>query len=219
MIPTCDVRSNRSPTLPTGALFSILGLIHVNKGTSNDPLTMLMASRAFAAVARAVMFTALDAEQPGMRLLGQPKNNLGRTDLPTLPFDIVEKVAGTDASDGTKVTAGALQWCGVSQRTINDAIHDASRSPDARRAAQEAEGWLSDYLSANPVADSKDVKAAASAEGHTQRTVQRARENIGAGVMSVGFPRRTVWSKPGLTPDEVEKAVASRANEEEDGDG
>ena len=31
---------------------TMLGLIHVNKSTSNDPLTTLMASRAFAAVAQ-----------------------------------------------------------------------------------------------------------------------------------------------------------------------
>jgi hypothetical protein len=197
--------------------YSVLGLIHVNKGTSNDPLTMLMASRAFAAVARAVLFTTLDPEQPGMRLLGEPKNNLGRTDLPTLMFDIVEKVAGADPDDGLPIKTGKLRWAGVSQRTILDALHDAARSPDARQAGKEAEDWLRDYLDANPVADSKDVKAAASAEGHSKRTVERAREKIGAGVMPVGFPRRTVWSKPGLTPDEVEQTVASGAASSDEG--
>jgi hypothetical protein len=196
--------------------YSILGLIHVNKGTSNDPLTMLMVSRAFAAVARAVLFTTLDPEQPGMRLLGQPKNNLGRIDLPTLMFDIVEKVAGYDPDDGLPIKTGALRWCGTSQRTILDALHDAARSPDARDAQRDAEGWLRDYLNANPVADSKQVKEAAEAEGHSERTLHRARKKIGAGTMPVGFPRHTVWSKPGLTPDEVERVVASRARNQDD---
>lgn len=191
--------------------YSILGLIHVNKGTSNDPLTMLMASRAFAAVARAVLFTTLDPEQPGMRLLGEPKNNLGRTDLPTLMFDIAEEVAGTDPDDGIEITTGKLRWAGVSQRTILDALHDAARSPDARDRQREAEDWLRDYLSANPVASSKDVKKAGADEGHAERTLKRAKERIGAGVTSIGFPRRTVWSAPGMTPDEVEKVVASWA--------
>ena len=173
---------------------------------------MLMASRAFAAVARAVLFTTLDPEQPGMRLLGQPKNNLGRIDLPTLLFDIVEAVAGKDPDDGREVTTGALRWAGESQRTILDALHDAGRSRDAREQQKEVEDWLRDYLKANPVADSKEVKAAASEEGHSERTLKRAREKIGAGVAGYGFPRRTVWSKPGMTPDEVEKAVASRAD-------
>jgi hypothetical protein len=146
-----------------------------------------------------------------MRLLGNEKNNLGRTDLPTLMFDIVEQIAGQDPDDGSDVTTGALCWCGESERTILDALHDASRSPDARKAGKEAEDWLWDYLRAERVAYSKDVKEAASEEGHSERTIHRAREKIGAGTQSVGFPRRTVWSEPGMTPDEVEKVIASRA--------
>jgi hypothetical protein len=195
--------------------FSVLGLIHVNKGASKDPLTMLMASRAFVAVARSVLFTTLDPEQPGMRLLGEPKNNLGRTDLPTLLFDIVEQLAGVDAVDGTPVTTGALRWQGVSQRTIEEAVHDAGRSRDAKDAQQEAEGWLRDYLRHEPVAESKDVKAAAKDEGIAERTLHRAREKIGAGIRHVGFPRRTIWSAPGMTPEQVEKALASRAKPSE----
>jgi hypothetical protein len=189
--------------------FSILGLIHINKGTSNDPLTMLMASRAFAAVARSVVFATLDPEQPGMRLVGQPKNNLGRTDLPTLMFDIVEKVAGRDAVDNSVVTAGQLRWCGESKRTILEALADAARSPDARAAGKEAEAWLADYLRAHPVAASADIKDAADADGISDSTLKRARKRIGAGTASVGFPRRTVWSAKGVLPDEVEKVVAS----------
>jgi hypothetical protein len=200
--------------------YSILGLIHVNKGTSNDPLTMLMASRAFAGVPRAVMFSTLDPEQPGMRLLGQPKNNLGRIDLPTLMFDIVEKVAGYDADDGLPVRTGMLRWAGVSQRSILDALHAAARSPDARERQKEAEDWLRDYLDASPVADSKDVKEAAEADGIMERTLQRARKEIGAGTTYAGFPRRSFWSQPGLTPDRVEadaKAIlASRAKAEDE---
>jgi AAA domain/Bifunctional DNA primase/polymerase, N-terminal len=208
-----EVRQGLEPLVATAEAgeFSIIGLIHVNKGTSNDPLTMLMASRAFAGVARAVLFATLDSEQPGMRLLGQPKNNLGRTDLDTLMFGVDSQVAGVDVVDGTQVTAGKLRWCGVSQRTILDAIHDATRSPQAKSQAQEAEDWLTDWLSAEQVADSKDVKAAAKEAGHSERTLHRVREQIGAGVTSVGFPRRTVWSTPGLTPDEVEQVLASRA--------
>jgi putative DNA primase/helicase len=71
----------------TGACF--LGLIHVNKTTTSDPLTMLMASRAFAAVARWVLFAMTDPDDERRRLLGLAKSNLGRTDLPTLAYHIV----------------------------------------------------------------------------------------------------------------------------------
>ena len=78
----------------TGA--SVVGLIHVNKSAHTDPLTTLMGSRAFAAVARAVLFVVTDPEDEEMRLLGQAKNNLGRADLPTLRF----------CMESVKVTSG-----------------------------------------------------------------------------------------------------------------
>jgi hypothetical protein len=57
---------------------TVAGLIHVNKSTSSDPLTTRMASRAFAAIARAVLFVMANPEDETTRLLGQAKNNLGR---------------------------------------------------------------------------------------------------------------------------------------------
>ena len=74
----------------------VFGLIHVNKSSSSDVLTLLMGSRAFTAVARSVLFVMLDPEDESRRLLGQPKNNLGRTDLPTKTFRIVGALAGMD---------------------------------------------------------------------------------------------------------------------------
>ena len=61
---------------------SVLGLIHVNKSTSSDPLTTLMASRAFVAVARAVLFVMVDPEDETTRLLGNRRITLG---APTFP--------------------------------------------------------------------------------------------------------------------------------------
>ena len=48
---------------------SILGLSHVDKSRSTDPLTLLMASRAFAAVARAVLFRLVDPDTDDLRAL------------------------------------------------------------------------------------------------------------------------------------------------------
>ena len=62
----------------------VVGLIHVNKSGSQDALNSIMGSRAFTAVPRAVLFVATDPDDETVRLAGEPKNNLGRTDLPTL---------------------------------------------------------------------------------------------------------------------------------------
>ena len=67
----------------------VIGLIHVNKSSSSDALSALMGSRAFVAVARAVLFVMADPDDESKRLLGQPKNNLGRSELPPSCFALM----------------------------------------------------------------------------------------------------------------------------------
>ncbi len=64
----------------TGSAF--VGLIHVNKSGSTDPLTGIMGSRAFAAVARSVLYAMTDSDDETLRHLGLPKNNLGNRICP-----------------------------------------------------------------------------------------------------------------------------------------
>jgi 5S rRNA maturation endonuclease (ribonuclease M5) len=108
----------------TNCMFT--GLIHVNKSASNDPLTTLMASRAFAAVARAVLFVMVDPQDEKTRLLGQPKNNLGRSDLRTLAFQIAGAHVA-DTPDGA-VWTGKLHWTGETERSIRDALQEAAEA-------------------------------------------------------------------------------------------
>ncbi|MGC8514270.1 MAG: hypothetical protein ACP5P1_14740, partial [Acidimicrobiales bacterium] len=79
----------------------------------------------------------------------------------------------------------------------------SSEGPEAKSATTEAAAWLADYLSLNRVDDSQQTKADAKVAGHGVDAVKRARARIGAGAISHGFPRRTYWSAPGLSPDEV----------------
>jgi hypothetical protein len=185
---------------------ALLGLIHLNKGSSTDPLTMLMASRAFAAVARAVLFVTVDPENETVRILGQPKNNLGRVDLPSLTFTIQSAhVADTDEGP---VYTGRLVWLGETERSIAEVLRSADESNDARTATQEAAAWLDDYLALHQVASSQRVKKDGKSDGHGVDALKRARQKIGAGSTSAGFPRRTYWSAPGLTPHEVDELIA-----------
>ena len=66
-----DVRRALEPlaTMADTAGVTVLGLIHVSKSISSDALTLLMASRAFTAVARAVLFVAVDPDNEEQRLL------------------------------------------------------------------------------------------------------------------------------------------------------
>ena len=180
---------------------TVVGLIHVNKSISSDPLTMLMASRAFAAVARAVLFVTVDPDNETVRILGQPKNNLGRVDLPSLTFTIESaKVADTDEGP---VWTGRLRWGDSDSRSIGEVLRSAAESADARSATDDAAGWLADYLQIHEIVSSQTIKADGKEAGHGVDALKRGRQRIGAGAISHGFPRRTYWSKPDMTPEQA----------------
>jgi AAA domain-containing protein len=171
----------------------VLGLIHVNKSASADALTTVMGSRAFSAVARTVLFVMADPDDESIRLLGTPKNNLGRTDLPTLSFRIVgEKVAETP--DGP-VWTGRLEWAGESTRSIRDALEAATEAAGDRTATSEAADWLHDYLAAQGGAyESAAIKREGHKAGHSVDALKRARRQLRVVSESRGFPRHTYWS-------------------------
>jgi hypothetical protein len=203
-----EVRRAMEPlaALAESAKLSIVGLIHVNKSQAADILDSIMASKAFVAVPRAILFATRDPEDKDRIFVGQAKNNLGRLDMPCLAFRIHgTKVA--DSDEGPVLTA-RLEWDGEDSRSIQEIV-DASKligSADTTAVALAAE-WLRDYLEKEHVVWSQQAKRVAKEEGHPERTLERARVKIGAGVQSFGFPRRTFWSERGLTPDQVKAFV------------
>lgn len=181
----------------TGA--AILGLIHLNKSMSTDPLTMLMGSRAFAAVARAVLFCMVDPDDETGRVLGQPKNNLGRTDLPTMTFRIVSAHVA-DTEEGP-VWTGRVDWQDETPRSLAEVLEAASEGAENRTATQEAADWLTDWLTDQGGTDeSAAIKREGAKYGHSQDSLKRARRRIGAISTSEGFPRRTHWTLPDTQP-------------------
>jgi hypothetical protein len=181
----------------------IVGLIHVNKSHSSDPLTLIMGSRAFTAVSRAVLFVMLDPEDETIRLLGQPKNNLGSTDLPTLAFAINSHHV-TDTDEGPIYT-GKISWLAERADSIRDVLEAAGEAPDVRTASAEAAAWLHDYLEQQGGGDdSADIKEAGKKAGHSLPALHRARQRLKVTVVSHGYPKRTNWALPGSrsTPGE-----------------
>jgi hypothetical protein len=174
----------------------VTGLIHVNKSASTDPLTTIMASRAFTAVARSVLFVMVDPQDEQTRLLGQPKNNLGRSDLPTLAFQISgTHVAETDEGP---VWTGKLHWTGETERSIREALQEATEVVGLNRTVvSEAADWLDDYLKDQKDhegwADSAKIKSDGLKAGHGKDALQRARLKLKLKSVNVGFPRKTHW--------------------------
>ena len=174
----------------------VLGIIHVNKGTSRDPLNMVMGSRAFAAVARFVIFVAVDPDDEDRRLVGQVKNNLGRMDLPTLSFTITEQLVATTAA-GDEIKTGQLVWGADDERSIRDVLGEAAAKEREKKETPRgnASTWLEGYLGEfSGAAPKEEVIEAAGKAGHSKRTIERAAQELGV----VGKPagRKTMWSLP-----------------------
>jgi hypothetical protein len=191
-----DVRNALEPmvTVAETTRMAVLGLIHHNKSGSVDPLQLVMASKAFTAVARSVhsVIRDPDDETEKRRLFGSPKNNLGREDLATLAFVVASHVIDTDEGPAN---TGRLDWVGEVDGTISDAMR-RGRDED-RTATAEAADWLEDYLAQNGgTAPSADIKRDGRKAGHVDHTLKRARQRIRAEVSSVGFPRVSWWSLP-----------------------
>lgn len=179
----------------TGA--TVLGLIHVNKSRTSDPLSSLMGSRAFAAVARSVLYVIADQEDVGLRLLGLAKNNLGRSDLPTLRFRI-ESAHVADTDEGP-IWTGKLEWAGEDPRSLSDVLEDAHDTSDNRGATNDAGQWLLGYLADNggtaPLADIK--RDGLKDGGHNYDALKRARRRVKVTYTNTNtVPRTTFWSLP-----------------------
>ncbi|MST32423.1 AAA family ATPase [Acidimicrobiaceae bacterium USS-CC1] len=176
----------------TGAV--VLGLIHVNKSGGTDPLSTVMASKAFVAVARSVLYAMTDPDDEHRRLLGLAKNNLGRLDMPTLRYRIDGCVVA-DTDEGP-VWTGRLIWDGETDQSITDALEAAS-APGGKSAMAEATAWLADWLEQQGGgAESSAAKAAGKAAGHSRATLERAAKKLDVAVDQHGFPRRTYWTLP-----------------------
>ncbi|WP_432504301.1 AAA family ATPase [Kineococcus arenarius] len=176
----------------------VAGLIHHNKGGSADPLTAVMGSKAFTAVARSVHTVVRDPddETEARRLFGTPKNNLGRTDLPVLAFTITGHRVVID--DEHTVETSRLDWQGEAVGTIREAMSRAATVDEDRSVTTEAAEWLEDYLaSQGGEADKADVLRAGRASGHSEAALRRARERVGViHRRRPGFQAGTVWRLP-----------------------
>jgi hypothetical protein len=168
---------------------TFLGVIHVNKTSTADPLNSVMGSRAFSATARAVLFVVRDGDT---RLLCFPKSNLG-PEQKSEGFRIQGKTVATDET-GKPITTAEVVWTGTSDRTAREVLEELV-SGNKRTMRDRAEAWLLERLK-NGAAPSADVKGEAKLAGIPERTLKRAAKDLGVVSASSGFPARTTWALP-----------------------
>lgn len=192
-----DVRTALEPLAAmadkTGA--AVVGIAHFNKATGADALSRITGSGAFKDVARAVMVFATAGDE---RVFTQPKNSVGRSDLPSLNYEIQQAVVPTATG---KTTAGMFAFTGIADRSVDDMLAD-ERNRGRRKSPVVA--FLVDYLAvhADPQTgevDAADVIAAGEAEGHSRKQIIDARNRSKNPEITTRYEgrvgaRRTFWS-------------------------
>lgn len=143
---------------------AIVGIMHLTKDQTRSLINRAQGNIAFVAIARLVLAVGKDLEHPGRRLLVSVKNNLG-PDAPALAFAIAD--AG--------LTWEPTPIIGTAERLL--AGDELLTRSDARER-DTAAAFLRELLRDGPVA-SRQVEADARANGLSQRTLWRAKGELG----------------------------------------
>lgn len=186
---------------------SVVGVIHFNKSRSTNVLDKVMASKAFTAVARSVSVVVRDPNDDTgrTRVFGTVKNNLGRGDLPLLPFTIEEHTL--ISNEGDHVTTSQLIWAQPTTGTIDDLMRQTNDTGAKTKVAAAAE-WLSSYLdSRGGRSPSKDIIKAGGDQGYSRDLLKRAFTRLQLVHKRDGYPASTWW----MTPGEAARWDAERA--------
>ena len=145
-----------------------IGIMHFNKTSGNDALFRIANARAFVEVSRAAFIIAEDraAEESGVMILSQPRNNLGRTDLPSMAFRKVGE--DRDMDDGRVQNVGKLEWVSREyHRTADDALADRGLSVERGSASSGIVAWVRSQ--AGREVDAAEVIAATNEKPETVR--------------------------------------------------
>jgi predicted ATP-dependent serine protease len=143
---------------------AVVGILHLTKAAARRLLLRAQGSIAFVAQARVVLAVGEDPDHPGRRFLAAVKNNLG-PNAPTLAFRLSDAGVIWESAP----VAGSAD-------TLLAQDEPASRTECHERDA--AAQFLRNLLDDGPVA-SKQVEADAKANGISQRTLWRAKTDLG----------------------------------------
>ena len=172
---------------------SVVGLTHFSKSLTTDALNLVMASKAFTAVPRAVIGMARDddAEEENAVVLSQIKSNLGPLEVPSLKFTFQQVTVETE--DGRGAHVGRLVELGESERSVSEIL--AGRGDEADQDSwNEAAWWLYDHVTgAGGEAAARDIFATGKADGHSKDSLKRASQKLELAKRKDGFQGRWLW--------------------------
>lgn len=152
---------------------AVVAVMHLTKGQQKKLLYRAQGSIAFVAAARVVLAVGQDPDVPGRRLLVSVKNNLSQ-EAPALAFRVTER--GIVFED--RPVAGTA-----------DALLESDETPtrSERREREDAKTFLRAALATGPVS-SKQLREDARANGIAERTLWRAKSELGVDTQRAATP-------------------------------
>ena len=179
-----------------GARCALQGVTHFSKASSTrDPIERVTGSIAFAAVARIIMATAkLPDDEGGGRVFVRSKSNIG-PDGGGFRYELRQ---GELDGEYRGIIASRVEWGASIDGTAREilAAAEADVNPAERTECAEVAEWLRSRLEdAGGEMDRRDILADAKSAGFAERTVDRAKKDVGITVKQTGFgkDRRSTW--------------------------
>jgi hypothetical protein len=168
---------------------AILLVRHLNKSGGHRAIYRGSGSIGILGAIRTALLLARHPDDPDQRLLAMTKTNLGPVGT-TLALRLALGPAGP-----------GVQWLGTSDRTADDLCRPLEDLAEAGKLTA-ATAWLKETLARGPVRASKILTAAAEL-GHSRRTVERAKKELGIVSEKTG-QREWTWSDPTVPPPRLE---------------
>lgn len=194
-----DVRMALEPikTMAEKTMASVVGIAHFNKATGLDALSRITGSGAFKDIARAVM-VFVRTDDGG--IFTQPKNSVGRNDLPSLNYEITPAVVETPKG---KSSTGVFSFTGVADTSVDEVLADDR----GRTRCSPVTEFLIDYITEHADIRSGEIDAgevieAGRAAGFKEKQLTDARSRATRPLIST---RREGFGKEGRSIWKIEK--------------
>ena len=184
-----EVRAVLAPIAMLAERYGIAVLVvaHHNKSNAGHADDLILGSRAFTGLARAVLHLMRDPEDEDRRLLLPGKVNIARK-----PAGLAFRIDGDPAR---------LTWESGPVDLNADGVLAAMAGRGGDGTRDEAREWLRDVLSPGPQ-PAADVKERAGADGIKPRTLDRAKADLGVKATREGYGSagRWMWYMPHSAP-------------------
>ncbi len=156
---------------------AVVTVLHLNKGSSDDPLMRVAGSSAFTAAARHVLLACGDPDdESGMRrVLAVVKSNLGPFPAPVTYT--IESVPWTHDDGGQEFTSRVV-WGSEVPHLDPRSLLRSPIDPEERSAIDEAKAFLRAELAAGPRSVA-ELKTAAARATISETTLKRAKRELG----------------------------------------